>query len=247
MRHADAATPLERDGLSALDDVRGMYAFAWWTRPTARCASRATRGASSRSTCSTTRLVGSRFALSSGRCSCSKKPDVSTRSGRTVRGVRSYRADTDLLRAHTESPARHDLSLAFGGERSDRRGSLDQEILPWQSTAEWSVTGAVQDSVRAHLVADVEVGIFLSGGIDSTLLAACARGRTLACVRLRFPFPACRPSTRVTSQPSNAREIGVDHCVVPVTASGMVRALDRFLATAGEPFGDAAALALTVL
>ncbi len=38
------------------------------------------------------------------------------------------------------------------------------------------VADAVQDSVRVDMVADVEVGIFLSGGIDSTLLAVFARG-----------------------------------------------------------------------
>ena len=35
---------------------------------------------------------------------------------------------------------------------------------------------AVDDSVRAHLVADVEVGVFLSGGTDSTLITSYAAG-----------------------------------------------------------------------
>ena len=33
---------------------------------------------------------------------------------------------------------------------------------------------AVRDSVAAHMVADVPVGVFLSAGLDSTMLAACA-------------------------------------------------------------------------
>ncbi len=40
------------------------------------------------------------------------------------------------------------------------------------------LVAAITDSVRHHLVADVPVGIFLSAGLDSSLLAACA---ALAC------------------------------------------------------------------
>jgi asparagine synthase (glutamine-hydrolysing) len=37
------------------------------------------------------------------------------------------------------------------------------------------IAGALQRSVRRHLIADVKVGIFLSGGVDSTLLAWLAQ------------------------------------------------------------------------
>ncbi|MET3988838.1 asparagine synthase (glutamine-hydrolyzing) [Bradyrhizobium sp. JR7.2] len=36
------------------------------------------------------------------------------------------------------------------------------------------IAAAVRDSVAAHMVADVPVGVFLSAGLDSTMLAACA-------------------------------------------------------------------------
>lgn len=51
------------------------------------------------------------------------------------------------------------LPSAAGGKTDD---ALDQ------------IATAVKDSVAAHMVADVPVGVFLSAGLDSTMLAACA-------------------------------------------------------------------------
>src|SRR5262249_53824756 len=49
----------------------------------------------------------------------------------------------------------------------DRR---DSDVVAFRA----EVSEALRDSVRAHLVADVPVGIFLSGGIDSGAIVSCA-------------------------------------------------------------------------
>jgi asparagine synthase (glutamine-hydrolysing) len=43
-----------------------------------------------------------------------------------------------------------------------------------KNTALTLINDAIEDSIKSHLTADVEVGIFLSAGLDSTLLASCA-------------------------------------------------------------------------
>ena len=124
-------------------------------------------------------------------------------------------------------------------ERSSRIGS---HTHPQRIFAD-----AFAESMRYHLVSDVEVGVFLSGGMDSTLIAAVARSlqpevRTFT---IAFPdHPAFDESRRAEV---NARSLDVRFTAVPVTALDLAPALDRFLTVHGEPFGDAAALPLVKL
>ena len=64
-----------------------------------------------------------------------------------------------------------------------------------------SVAAAVDDSVGAHLVADVPVGVLLSGGVDSTLIAACAAHR----VDQIMTFSLVNPLTPGIDESSYAR------------------------------------------
>ncbi len=58
--------------------------------------------------------------------------------------------------------------------RPDFPKSVSQERFD-QNRAAGTVREALIDSVRAHFISDVPVGIFLSGGIDSTAIATAAR------------------------------------------------------------------------
>jgi asparagine synthase (glutamine-hydrolysing) len=112
---------------------------------------------------------------------------------------------------------------------------------------ERALADAVDDSVAAHLVADVEVGVFLSGGTDSTLIADAAARLVpdLRTFTLSFPgFPAIDESERAAA---NARLLGSRHRTIPVDADVMRDAARTVLGVHGEPFGDAAALPLTIL
>src|SRR5262249_20670696 len=71
----------------------------------------------------------------------------------------------------------------------------------------------LRDSVRRHLIADVPVGVFLSSGVDSTLVAALAAetGGTLQTVTLAFEEYKGTVNDEAPLAEEVARLYGADH------------------------------------
>ena len=101
------------------------------------------------------------------------------------------------------------------------------------------VSEAVCDTVRAHLVADVPVGVFLSGGIDSGAIVSTARGmiggdlHTYTVVVDEDEY----------SEASLAREVaeafGSAHHVLRVDGSSILRELPAIVQRIDQPTADA--------
>ncbi|MFF3489886.1 asparagine synthase (glutamine-hydrolyzing) [Streptomyces sp. NPDC002795] len=87
---------------------------------------------------------------------------------------------------------------------------------------------AVADSVRRHLMADVEVGVFLSGGLDSSLVAAVAaeeyarQGR-----RLKTFAVGTEGSPDLLAARDAAAFLGTEHHEAVLDAEAAARALDE--------------------
>src|SRR5215211_1914626 len=84
-----------------------------------------------------------------------------------------------IFREVRKLPPGHVLVLEDGHARLERYAA-DRPVMadavrdePWEALAA-ELRERLRDSVRAHLVADVPVGVLLSGGIDSSALAALA-------------------------------------------------------------------------
>jgi asparagine synthase (glutamine-hydrolysing) len=91
----------------------------------------------------------------------------------------SIPAPLTIFREVRKLPAGHLLIWAEGRvelERFARPGPVPEEQLRGDEEAELveELRARLRDSVRAHLVSDVPVGVLLSGGVDSALLAALA-------------------------------------------------------------------------
>jgi asparagine synthase (glutamine-hydrolysing) len=143
-------------------------------------------------------------------------------------------------------PAGHTL-VAEGGEVELRRYARPTPVSaeqvrtePEEALAE-ELRGRLRDSVRAHLVSDVPVGVLLSGGIDSamlTALAAAESGYRVSTFSIGFEeqsFDELELARLV------AKRYGTDHHEL-VLRPDAVELLPRLVEAFDEPFGDSSAL-----
>jgi asparagine synthase (glutamine-hydrolysing) len=101
------------------------------------------------------------------------------------------------------------------------------------------IRAAIDDSVRAHVVSDVEVGAFLSGGLDSSTIVARMQGHMDAKIRafsVRFDT-----ESHLFDETGFARELrdlyGFELVVESLAASGYASITDAIRAF-DEPFAD---------
>lgn len=93
-----------------------------------------------------------------------------------------------LMSGVWQMPAAHCAVVAPGQTPSPRKYWEVHYDIDYDHTERWfaqRLSDLLEDSVRFHLRADVEVGSYVSGGVDSSLLAAMARD-----VRPDGPFKA---------------------------------------------------------
>jgi asparagine synthase (glutamine-hydrolysing) len=109
------------------------------------------------------------------------------------------------------------------------------------------VRSLFEESVRTRMVADVPVGVFLSGGVDSTLVAlAAARtsSRRLRTFTVGYDIGAVDETERARSV---ARHLGSEHHEVTLTQADVAELVPRLLAAFDQPLADRATVPLHAL
>jgi len=108
-----------------------------------------------------------------------------------------------------------------------------------RGAAAWeAVDAAVEKAVARQLISDVPVGVFLSGGIDSPLVAAKVRAAGGGGVKAFTISTGGDGFDEGADAVAYAREIGIDHVVREIREADCLALLDDVVAACGEPFGD---------
>lgn len=109
------------------------------------------------------------------------------------------------------------------------------------------VEAGLVDAVQSHMVADVPVGVFLSGGIDSSLITAlAARSNPLPLETFSISFPGSDQDEAAFAN-AVARSLGTKHRDFPFEPADMQQILVQAATLFDQPLADAAALPLMAL
>ena len=152
-------------------------------------------------------------------------------------------------------PAGHALHLAQGEVKTWQYWNVDYRNKPaWDEAESLSrLEGELRRSVESMLVADVPLGTFLSGGVDSSVVAAMMTditGKPIDTFNLGFQHSDKSADTSQSEheQASTvARHIGSRHHALMVAPDDVLDAFDNWVDVFDEPFGDQAALPTMLL
>jgi len=118
------------------------------------------------------------------------------------------------------------------------RPSGEVEPVSERATATRLVRRALERSIDRHLVSDVPVALFLSGGIDSSIIAALAARRAgVALDGFTVTFSEAAFDERAVAR-LVARRHGIRHHEIPLGNDDLIAALPRAFAAMDQPTLD---------
>lgn len=229
---------LRDEGALALARLRGMFAFAWWNGEELLIA----RDPLGIKPLFWAETRGGRFAAAS-EIAPLLAMGVGTRRTDPV-AIDQYLtylyvpSPRTALEGISELPPAHVLRW-----RPGRGAEVSRYWRPpcprGASVSPGEVRSVLAEAVAAHLVADVPVGVFLSGGLDSSAVVALAASRYAG--RLKTFTVTFGGEGDFLDERRFAREVasryGTDHTEIPVRAD-VARILPELVKHFGQPFGN---------
>ncbi|HEY1921843.1 MAG TPA: asparagine synthase-related protein, partial [Tepidisphaeraceae bacterium] len=136
----------------------------------------------------------------------------------------------------------HWMRCGANGSIVSHRYFDPNEIAAHQSATAADVRSAVNRAVQRQLISDVPVGCFLSGGIDSSVIAAAMKAAAGDQRVLTFSIGFDDPRYDETKYAAEvAKHLSTEHQAFTVRADA-AEDLPKLAQVFGEPFGDSSAL-----
>lgn len=227
-----------RKGAACLDDLFGMFAFAIWDEERRELfAARDRMGIKP----FVYRVDGPNLAFASEAQALAGLEDwpSCTVDDTSVRDFFTYKyipTPKTIYREIAKLPAGHSLTWSEADptpriheywklESTDERRDLQEAAEEFDALA--------QDVIRAHALSDVPVGVFLSGGVDSSTVAA----HTENPYTFNLGFDV-RSHDETPYAAAIAAHLGARHETLRATSDDLEEALGRIAHIYDEPFGD---------
>lgn len=134
------------------------------------------------------------------------------------------------------------LVLEEGEVRMDSYWDVPADAEVESADAVDAVRDQLERAVGRHMVADVPVGLFLSGGLDSSTVASLMRGATELPVHAYSIGFDVAEHTETTYAASVAEQLELVHRVRTVALEDASTALERMTELYDEPFADASSI-----
>ena len=144
----------------------------------------------------------------------------------------------------------HHLTVTAAGATVHARWTPDA-IAPVNDPPEVAARNVLQKldaAVKSHLVSDVPVGVFLSGGIDSSAIATLAQRHHAGPLRTySVGFDFDRGPDELPAARRLAERLGTDHHELRLAGGDMPAVIERLIDAHDVPFDDAANIPLALL
>ncbi|HEY6293031.1 MAG TPA: asparagine synthase (glutamine-hydrolyzing) [Terriglobia bacterium] len=254
--HSDTETIVhlyEEYGLQCLEQLRGMFAFALWDGRARRLlVARDRIGIKPlfyRQTLERLEFASELRALAALRPESEPKPPVNPQAIYDFFAFRYVPSPETLYQGVQKLLPGHYLLADRSGVRTVAWWDVPEDLdgppkERWPEACGEQVIELLRESVQLRLIADVPVGVFLSGGVDSSAVVAMAAqlgARPLRTFSVGFEESAYSelPAARQT-----ARLFATEHHELVLQAADLGEDLERLVAFRHEPIAEPADVAL---
>lgn len=138
----------------------------------------------------------------------------------------------------TDGRGRNETSTTYWSLREVAEKGLQTPFRGSEKDATDRLEKLLREATRQRMIADVPLGVFLSGGIDSSTIAALMQSESTSPIKsftIGFPDHTFDESNQATAV---AAHLGTNHQILPVTGQDALDTIPGLPALCDEPFAD---------